>query len=312
MMKRPEDEETQPTTVLPPPPTMAPHPVSVPQAPAAALPKPLPGMPPSVGMSELEPYLNKQKQAITKYGPSEQMALQENLNQRHESVGNKLTSGAKGFADALMMGVARAGNPNWQGQYDDQERQLGQDRMNTLQKAHEGNLKEVESGMNLDAMNPGSEVSKASQEAYGPLFAKLGYPPEAIKGLSGAKIDNALSLMTQMGGAEVQAMIKQYELEIERMRLKGTLSKQASDEEIAKDKGRTDAASELLKRTGNARIWGIPIPFTSDVSGKEEKAAKKVLMDQMNPPEEFSEDDYNALPSGSQYVGPDGKKRIKK
>lgn len=281
-------QQVAPVPVQPPPPTMAQPPATQAQAPAAvppaapATPPPqLPGMPAGMTVDSLTPYLTRQRTQTQRFGPDQVMALQESLNKRQNSFGNRLTSGLKGFADAIMMGVAQAGNPGWQQAYDQSEQQFSQDQRNALKDASDANIKQVEAGMTLDKLNPNSELSKSAQESYAPLFEKLGYPPEKLKGMSAANIDSTLQLMAAYGGKEAEMVIKQYEAEIERMRLAAAAGKNASDAELARQKQRTDAATELLKRSGNAKVLGIPIPFTSDVSGADEDAARNVLIEQM-------------------------------
>lgn len=258
----------------------------------------LPGMPAGVTPDDLPTYLNKQRVSMNKYGPEEQMALQKSLTDRRNGLGYKVTSGAKGFADALMMGVARAGNPGFQQQFENQENLEGQQRMNTLQKANEGNLQRTQANMSLDTMDPSSALSKEAQNTYAPLFQKLGYPESALTNMSASKIENALSLMTQLGGAEIQAQIKEYELEIERARLQGTLGKQESDERLAKEKQRSDSAQTILK--------GSSIPFIGP-SHSEKEEARKVLMDQVSG-NEFSKTATN--PETGEKVGWNGEKWI--
>lgn len=241
----------------------------------------IPGMPAGVGPSDIEGYLGRQKEQMNRFGPDARMALQDQLNTRHNSFGNRATEGLKGLADAIMQGVARAGNPGFKQSYMESENRYGQDQINAFKDARTANLENVQGGMGLDQMDPQSELSKAKQASYAPLFQKLGYPPEALKGQSAANIDSSLTLMAQLGGKEIEAMIKQYELQIERMRLQATAGKNEQDAEIDKQKARADAAKEVLKNSANARVLGIPIPFTSDVSGKDEDAARQVLVEQM-------------------------------
>ncbi len=223
---------TPPPTMAPPPATSTPTPAAA--APASAPPPQLPGMPPDMTPDTLAPYLNQQKAQISKFGPQEQMALQNNLNARQNSFGNRATEGLKGFADALMMGVARAGNPGFQQQYQAQENQYAQDQKSTLDKARAANVQNVESGMTMDKMNPSSPLSKSSQDAYAPLFEKLGYPPDKIKGMSASNIDNTLQLMAAYGGKEIEAKIKEYELQIENKRMEAALSNVQSEAENRK------------------------------------------------------------------------------
>lgn len=254
-------DQAAPPVMQPPPPTMAPPAAAMPPKPAVAptalppvaSPK-LPGMPAGVTPQQISSYLNTQKGGIDKYGADAQMSLQAALNKRHGSFGNNLTDGLKGFADALMMGVARAGNPGFQQQYDQQEQQYAQDQMGALRGANEANLKGTEAKMSLDKMDPNSPLSKTAQDSYAPLFQKLGYPPGKIKTMSAANIDSALNLMTQYGGKEVEAMLKQYDLEIERMRLGANISNQQQERQLAKEKNQQESLKELAGMPWYSRI----------------------------------------------------------
>lgn len=246
------------------PPTMStPAPVATPPPPTAAAPQmaapaprpiQLPGMPANIGPSDIEAYLGQQKTALNKYGPEQQMELQKSLNARRDSLGYKATDAGKGFADALMMGVAGAGNPGWQNEFHNQENLQNKEQMDTLRAADESQTKKVESGMTLDQMNPNSPLSKEAQATYGPLFQKLGYPAGKLNGMSKANIDNALQLMTAYGGKEMEAKIKEYDLEVERIRLAGALSHQSAEEKIATEKNKQDALGELAKMPWYSRI----------------------------------------------------------
>lgn len=247
-----------------PPPTMAaPAPM-----PAAPPPQKLPGMPPTVTPDDLTPYLALQKQQTQRFGPDETIALQKSLNDRQDSFANRLTSGAKGFADALMMGVARAGNPGFQQAYDQGEQQFAQNQMATLKDARDANFKQVESGMTIDRMDPNSPASRSSQQAYAPLVAKLGYPPEALKGMSAANIDNTLQLMAAYGGKEIEAMIKEYELAIERARLGQANAKAQSEKEIAAENQRIQAAKDLSGQKEPSKFFGLFGGGPTDASEK--------------------------------------------
>lgn len=242
----------------------------------------LPGMPQGVGSSDIESYLQKQRSGMNRFGADERMALQDSIDARQDSLGFKAQSGLKGLSDAIMMGVAGAGNPGWQNQFEAGEAQRAQGKIGAFKDARSANLENIQGGMTLDQMDPNSELSKSKQESYAPLFAKLGYQPSALKGMSASNIDSSLALMAQFGGKQIDAMIKQFELDIERSKMAAMAGKESSANELARQKMKNDAASELLKRSGNARVWGIPVPFTSDVSGAEEDAARKTLMGTIN------------------------------
>lgn len=231
-----------------------PHPQIPTAAPMARTPQ-LPGMPPTMNPSDIASYLGKQGQSLEKFGPDKQMALQQQLNARKDSLGYKSGDALSGFADALMQGVSRAGNSNFKGQYETQENQYAQDQMNTLRGANEAQGKNTEAKMTLDKMNPNSVLSKTAQGTYAPLFQELGYPPGKLNGMSAANIDNALQLMAVYGGKEIEAKIKKYELDIERTRTEAALANTQSETSHRKDQERFErdklkAEHPFLSMTG--------------------------------------------------------------
>lgn len=275
----------QQQTLVKAPPPMAPPPMNSvpalpPQAPAAP-PVKLPGMPDGISPQDFEGYLSAQKKSLDTFGPEAQMGLQKGIDNRRNSLGYKATEGLKGFADALMMGVAGAGNPNWQGQFTQQENQMANEQMNTLKAADEGNLRRTSTNMNIDRMNPQSALSKSLQDSYAPLFEKLGYPPEALARMSAANLESAMALMAQFGGKQVEAMIKKYEAEVAGAQFEETKRHNRAVEGSQEADDKRSAASELLKRgADNKTVAGIPIPFTR-ANDDSTKAAKKVLMGEL-------------------------------
>lgn len=249
-------------------PAPTPEPLVPPVAPSRARSVPLPAE------ADIAPYLAQQKATISRFGPDERLALQESLNARRNSAGYKTAAGLKGLADAVMQGVARAGNPGWMQQFEAGEAKNAENQVQAFNDARALNKENVQAGMTLDQMDPNSELSKSKQASYAPLFAKLGYPPEALQTMSASNIDSSLSLMAQFGGAEIQAMIKQYELAIERARLQAVTTKTESDERQAEENQRLQAAKELSGQTDNARLLGISIPFTKGPTDASEVGTK--------------------------------------
>lgn len=170
---------------------------------------PLPGMPPSVKPSDIESYLVRQKEQLGKYGPESQMSLQKDIDARRNSLGYKVADAGKGFADALMMGVAGAGNPGWQQSFREDENRAAEQKMRALKEAGESNINQINAGMILDEFDPGSALSKSSQMTYEPLYSKLtelGFQPNALKNMSKSQIETAMALMTKFGGDQLGAL----------------------------------------------------------------------------------------------------------
>ncbi len=197
--------------------------------PTAPAQKPLPGMPADVDPNEIENYLTGKRGQLAKYGADNQMALQARTDMDRNSLPYMAKDAGKGFADALMMGVAGAGNPNWQGQFENQQNEQANQRMQTMRGANDANLKQIEGGMSLDKMDAKSPLSKSSQQTYAPLFQKLGYQPASINNMSAANIENAIGLMSQYGGEEVKAKIQRAQMDIENKKLDAMLQNTQSE-----------------------------------------------------------------------------------
>ncbi len=291
------DQKAPVPTPPPPPipiakPAMAPAPqANVPPqvAPTQAQSPQLPGMPASVTPDEISNYVNTGKMKANQFGPQEQLALNQALNARQNSFGSKATSGLKGFADALMMGVARAGNPGWQQQYEGEEQQNRQNQMGALKGAGEANLQQLQTGMSLDKMDPKSPLSKTAQSSYAPLFEDLGYPKGALNGMSAANIESAMALMGTYGGAKMQARIKEAELQEQKNQLAASISHQQSEENIAQQ-GRSLEEKKLQMEHPIFSLFG---------KGGSSEA----------PSSPF---DHGSIPVGQKYQAPDGSWRVKK
>lgn len=249
------------------------------RSPAAPLPMakaktvPLPGMPPDVTPDDIASYLSKNRERINRFGPEDEMALRDSINARRGSMGYKATEGLKGFADAVMMGVAGAGNPGWQNQFQQKENQIASDQRDALRSARASNLQQTEASMSLDRMDPNSSISKAAQDSFGPLFKKLGYPEQSMSGMSAANIESALNLMTQYGGKEIEALLRGQEMALAVQQFQEAQRHNQQLEELQSVDDRMKAAQETLDR---GRFLGIPVPYMA-APYKDRLAAERYL-----------------------------------
>lgn len=278
-------QQQAPPTIAPP--VMAPPPMAqVPQLPPVQAPPPqvppkLPGMPQGIGPNELEQYLAQQKQSLNKYGPEDVMATQQANDAQRNSLGSRATSGLKGLADAIMMGVAGQGNPGWQKQYEDQQNLQSKERMDALKEARSSNMQGIEANMSLDSKNAKSPLSKEKQESYGPLFEKLGYPPASIQTMSASDIDNAMNLMAQFGGKQVEAMIKKYELELQGAQFGEVMRHNRAAEENQATGDKRAAAESIIK--------GSNIPFIGPTHSQKVEATNYLASQATNQHPQSSE-----------------------
>lgn len=240
-----------------------------PVPPAPVSPVPLPG---ANANPELTNYLNQQKQQINKYGPEQQLAVQQQILNSQKGPGSIIGQGLAGLGDSIVQGVARAGNPGFLKSLQERQNEQGQAVTKSLESARGANLQNVEAGQKLDAMDPHSAYSKAEQSTYAPLFAKLGYKPAALQNMSAANIQSALQLMTQFGGKQIEMMIKQFEMQQKQQEINETHRANVSKEGTEQEKVGTEAAKEILN---GSKIPGVPPTHEAKLGAENvlEKAA---------------------------------------
>ncbi len=282
-----QQQEAPPQFPPTPPPQMPPQtpPMSsgAPMAPANVPRGTLPGMPPSVTPDELQGYLSKQKQSLGKYGPDQQMALENQTLANRNSLGNRLTSGAKGFADALMMGVARAGNPGFQQQFETQQDERAREQLGAMQKAGEGQMAQTEAGMKLDMIDPKSGISESYRQSFGPIFSKMGYSPKDVAKMSASQISTVADLGVRFGDAQLQMQLKEAMLGVETIKAQSEMKNQQSQ--------RKEAIEKMGAEHPIQRMMGmLPKPTPT-------------------PEEGFNHD---AIQKGQTYRAPDGSLRVKR
>jgi hypothetical protein len=235
------------------PPAAAPYnPPPVPSIPAAAKPmtfNPQAGLPaapppaaPAVAPAEIAPdnsnaitdYLNQQKNALNKYGPEQQLAVEQAIRKGQNSPGSLVGQGLAGLGDALMQGVARAGNPGYLKSVQERQEKQGQQQLGAMQNAGQQQMAQVEAKMKLDAIDPNSGLSKATQKSYTPILSQYGWSPSLIKQLSAQDMQQVSGLMSQYVGKNLEMHMKQLELSL-------TAQKQAEE---ARHNKSTEAATE--------------------------------------------------------------------
>jgi hypothetical protein len=165
-------------------------------------------------ISPVSNYLGQQKQQLDKYGPEQQMAVANQLIQQRQSLGATAPVALGGFADALMQGVARAGNPGFANRIQGQQNQLAQEKLGAMEKAGQQNIQGAETKMKLDAMNPDSALSASKREQNGPILTAMGFNPKTVAAMSASEIDTAINILKDVGLKDREIMVKRMELEI--------------------------------------------------------------------------------------------------
>lgn len=249
----------------------------------------LPGMPPSVTPDEISGYIRQNKMNMSKFGPQQQVDLQNALSNQRNSLGYKITDAGKGFADALMQGVARAGNPGWQQQFENQSNLEGQQQLDTLQKAHSQQAEDVKAGMSLDMSDPNSNISKTYRDSYAPIFAKMGYSPDSLKRMSASQIGTVAELGVKYADVQVQNELKMMGLRLQEMAGLASIQNQKSQRQ-------GEALKQLVGMPWYSRL------MHPDISGALEQEAG--LNEDKGPMKFSTEEEAKAanLPDGTRVI----------
>lgn len=200
-MYNPDDEDqmsmqgaptqTMMPPVAPPPPAfnpasgLPPAPVQQPISPPAN------SMPPPSPQNELQDYLAQQKAGMQKYGPEQQMAVEQAIAKNRQGLIPNLANAGAGFADAIMQGVARAGPGNFQANLQNRVNQNETGYREAMKNAQTGKMAQMKQEMELAQMDPESPLSKLAQRSASPLLTSLGLSPEEIKQMPASLIGEA-------------------------------------------------------------------------------------------------------------------------
>jgi hypothetical protein len=241
----------------------------------ASNPTALPGMPPDVTPDELSRYITGQKQEIEKYGPEQQLSTEQALIKARTGPGMSLANAGAGFADALMQGVARAGNPGFQEKLQGQENQMASEVSGAVKGAHETALQDVESSLKLDAKNPASPLSRAYQKSYAPTLIAAGIPRDQIQNMSGDLISDVaekrITLADALARIKLENQYRMGELDLQRLMAGANITNQRAQrkEEAAKTlAGRGAVRRAVDALTGNPATKALEDEMTSGTTGQ--------------------------------------------
>ena len=183
-----DDPANMQSTLAPQPPASLsappPAPVFNPSGglPPPAAPPPM-MLPPAVapsGQDGLPSYLAQQQAMLNKYGPEDQMALEQAIQKQRTGLVPNLALAGTGLADAIMQGVARAGPSNFQSNLQNRLDKNQEGQRQALEHAQTANLARMKQQMELATYDKTSPISRMTQRSNTPLLTKLGYTPEQI------------------------------------------------------------------------------------------------------------------------------------
>ena len=223
--------------------------------PQAGLPPPPPTPPIAMPQDNgIGAYLSQQKQQMGQYGPEQQMAVSKNILGQQNSLGGRLTNAGAGLGDAIM-GVAGKQSPGFQANLHNRQNNQANMQMEALKGARGANTENLQMGQKLDAMDPNSALSKAKQQANGPILGAMGFDPKTVSKMSASEMDTAMTLLKDFRGKDLEVAVARYKAQIEANALKETTRSHRAEEGI---KGEEIHTGELEKAAA--------VPFTSRVA----------------------------------------------
>lgn len=267
-----------PHSGLPPAPVAPVMPISAPQTPAS--------------------YLGAQKANLSKYGPEQQLALEQSLLKQRNSLGSKAPVALGGLADSIMQGVARAGSGGFADRIEGRQNAQAKEQMDALKSAGEGNLSRQSAGMKLDEMDPQSPLSKTAQQTWGALLSRNGFKPAQIANMPASSIAALTGQTVEALKAESEAKMAAATLGLKTQEAAQTAKHQTAEENTAAEREKLDAAGKLsgrgmFKKATDA-IFGDPgTEALENKLNSSESGVTPEVTDQMS---------YDSLPSGSLYT----------
>ncbi len=233
------------------------------------------------GMAEILAQANAQGRGLYgQYTPEKRNELYSMMAERSNSMPNAIGAGLASVGDAIARGYGRD-QTNFLDKTLQSQKTSRDEALGAFDTAQKGSMALTQAGLEIGKMDPSSPMSKMAQEAYGGPLQKLGYTPEQIAKMPASQIESVTQVALKYGDIQSQKELKEATLELQTLVANANIGNQKLQR--AKDAAdvQRNAATETLKRGENARVLGVPIPFTSKVPGKLRDKATNVLERQM-------------------------------
>lgn len=239
---------------------------------------------PMQDFSALDDQVKNDIAQTNQYGPEQEKAVMNNIMQSQNSLPEKFRRGGAALSDALMQGVARAGNPgNLKGIQDEEQNQISTG-MNLGPKLQEMSQNQIGMRNKLEEMSSGTPLGKAMAAALLDIV-KTVYPGKTDADYQ-KMMANPAATASALGIAapllESKAKIKMAEAEL-------GLHRQVA--------GATEANQQEERRQAALKLKAEH-PILNAMGKLDENGGGNF--------------DHSSIPSGTVYKAPDGTMRKKK
>jgi hypothetical protein len=176
-----------------PPPNPAPAPAPVAPPPPVAPPQP----------DWQTPLQNKA--SLQQFSPEKQMAVEQEILKRRQSIPQVAGNAMTGFADALMQGVARAGPGNFQANLQSRNAATETGMREASKNFQTGKVAQLQKEMELSQQDATSPLSRSAQRSNHSTLAGLGLSEDEINQMPASVIAEATTKRLSLEDIRVKA-----------------------------------------------------------------------------------------------------------
>lgn len=223
---------------------------------------------------DLDKYIQGQESQADKFGPDQQKAVMDSILQEQRSPVTQIGRGMTGMADAIMQGVARAGNPGFQQQYDQNlmnRQKMQADAVPQLQKM---NMEQMAAKQGLEAQRPGSAINQSATPVLSATLTAMGIPKDQLaKFLSNPAearraIDTLKEVIPAKDKVKIENELKMMELHLQEKNAEATHALTQQERDIS--------AKRAQDETDKAVLGGSSIPFIGPSHAQKQAALARL------------------------------------
>lgn len=195
------------------------------------------------------------------------------LIKRQNGMGNTIGNTLAGVGEAIARGYGRDSGANQLDKTIGLQQQGIQTGMGLIDK-------QISDQSAQNENNPMSSASKLAQEAYGPIFSKIGIPPEQLTKMPASKIQMIAELGMKNADIDAQKELKQATLDLQSMIGNANIANQKAQRIQEEKKAKAEAATKLLGTDKKPTLLN-PFSWGGGLPKEQRKAAEGVLMEQI-------------------------------
>lgn len=264
---------------------------------------------PGLQPGALDQYIQGQESQVDRWGPEKQAALMEHLQKSYKSPGAILAKGGATLADAIMQGVARAGNPGNLAAINEREDKTLNRAAEMGKSLQEQNLAGIKEKEGLESQSPNTALGGANLPAIQAVARMYKMEPAQVQAMMKSNPQTALKLLDQVGQFATGQMKAQIEQTMKLLEIQVQQSNAQAMQGIAREGKQTEA--QKVKQEGLKEVANHPFLHPVNAWKANEEMANGVA-GSAQPQKIGSRAQFDALLSGTQFVDDSGKVKTKK